>query len=214
MGALLEQVQVAGELLLRMKDCILIFQKNAELGKVKTRLADSIGDQAAYDAYQRLVKYTHRITSQSPAQKLLFFSSFLEQDLAQYPTDYRFELQSGDNLGEKMKNAFDQLFKEKFDRILVIGTDCAEITSELISEAFNKLNTHEVVIGPAHDGGYYLLGMQKFIPGLFEGIPWSTDEVSALTMNYLERNFISYALLPTLSDVDYEEDWERFKDKI
>ncbi|MFC5623498.1 TIGR04282 family arsenosugar biosynthesis glycosyltransferase [Algoriphagus winogradskyi] len=197
-----------------MKDCIIIFQKNAELGKVKTRLARSIGNKEAFDAYQRLVNYTHKVASKNPAQKILFFSNFLEQDLSKYPEGYRFELQSGNDLGEKMKNAFDQLFKEKFDRILIIGTDCAELTPELLSEAFDILDTQEVVIGPAHDGGYYLIGMKRFIPGLFEGIPWSTAEVSSLSMNYLERNFISYSKLPTLFDVDFEEDWERFKDKI
>lgn len=197
-----------------MKKGILIFQKNAELGKVKTRLAATIGDQAAFDAYQLLVNYTHKIVLQSSAQKILFFSNHLEEELSKYSTDYQFEVQSGEGLGEKMSNAFQQLFKEKFDRLVIIGTDCAEITPELINEAFERLEKSEVVIGPAHDGGYYLIGMRTFIPGLFNGIPWSTDQVTALTKEYLTRNGLSFALLPILSDVDLEEDWNRFKDKL
>lgn len=206
--------QVVEEQQLNMKEGILIFQKNAELGKVKTRLAATIGDQKAFEAYQQLVNYTHKIVSQSPAQKILFFTSSLEEDLSKYSSHYRFELQSGDELGEKMGNSFRQLFEEKFDRLVIIGTDCAEITAELISKAFAALKEQEVVIGPAHDGGYYLLGMRKFVPGLFKDIPWSTDQVAALTKDYLTRHGISFALLPTLSDVDIEEDWDRFKDKL
>ncbi|TXD79785.1 TIGR04282 family arsenosugar biosynthesis glycosyltransferase [Algoriphagus ratkowskyi] len=197
-----------------MKEGIVIFQKNSVLGKVKTRLAATIGDERAFNAYQQLVNYTHKIVSQSPAEKILFFSNYLEDDLTQYPSDYRFELQSGEELGEKMCNSFAQLFEEKFDRLIIIGTDCAEITPELISEAFEALNDQEVVIGPAHDGGYYLLGMRKFVPGLFSNIPWSTDRVTALTKDYLKANGITFAILPVLSDVDIEEDWDNFKDKL
>ncbi|WP_057936444.1 TIGR04282 family arsenosugar biosynthesis glycosyltransferase [Algoriphagus resistens] len=197
-----------------MKEGIVIFQKNAQLGKVKTRLAATIGDQSAFEAYGLLVEYTHKVVSQNEAQKILFFSDHLESNLTKYPKNYRFELQSGPDLGKKMSNAFQQLFEQKFDRLVIIGTDCAEITSELISEAFEKLDKHEVVIGPADDGGYYLLGMRRFIPGLFEGIPWSTDRVTGLTKDYLTQNDIPFALLPTLSDVDVAEDWNRFKDKF
>ncbi len=197
-----------------MKEGLLIFQKNAKLGTVKTRLAATIGDSAAFEAYQLLVNYTHRVAKGSSAHKILFFSNHLEENLTAYAQDYRFELRSGEGLGEKMSNAFQQLFKEKFDRLVIIGTDCAEITTELISRAFEELEASEVVIGPAHDGGYYLLGMRKFIPGLFQGIPWSTDKVASLTTEFLTQNEVSFALLPTLSDVDFEEDWMRFKDKL
>lgn len=197
-----------------MKEGLLIFQKNAKLGTVKTRLAATIGDAAAFEAYQLLVNYTHRVARKTPVQKILFFSNHLEDDLRGYPQDYRFELQSGEGLGEKMSNAFQQLFKEGFDRLVIIGTDCAEITVEIINRAFEELEKNEVVIGPADDGGYYLLGMRRFIPDLFEGIPWSTGKVTPMTIHYLTQNEVSFALLPTLSDVDLEEDWVRFKDKL
>ncbi|MEP0711627.1 MAG: TIGR04282 family arsenosugar biosynthesis glycosyltransferase [Algoriphagus sp.] len=197
-----------------MKDGIIIFQKNAELGKVKTRLAATIGDQGAFDAYRRLVAYTHKVASKCAAEKVVFYTNFLENDRSAYPSGYRFELQSGEDLGDRMKNAFGQLFAEKYDRLVIIGTDCAEITPEHISEAFEVLEKQEVVIGPAHDGGYYLLGMRAFFPSVFDGIPWSTDQVAELTINYLETNSISYGRMATLSDVDIEEDWNRIKDKL
>ena len=197
-----------------MKEGILIFQKNAALGQVKTRLAATIGDHAALQAYHLLIQYTHDVVAQSSAQKILFFSNHLEQNESKYLKDYRFELQSGSDLGDKMRNAFQMLFDEGYERLVIIGTDCAEITSELISEAFELLKTNEVVIGPAHDGGYYLLGMRSFIPKLFKGIPWSTDQVLALTKEYLTQDEISFALLPVLSDVDFEEDWNKFKHKL
>jgi rSAM/selenodomain-associated transferase 1 len=197
-----------------MKEGIIIFQKNAVLGKVKTRLAATIGNQKALEAYQQLVNYTHKIISQSPAQKVLFFSNSIDIDLSNYSLDYRFELQSGKELGEKMSNSFRQLFEEEFESLIIIGTDCAEITTELIAEAFEALKKREVVIGPAHDGGYYLLGMRKYIPGLFRDIPWSTDQVTNQTKDYLTANNLSFSILPTLSDVDLAEDWERFKHKL
>ncbi len=214
MVALREQGRAVVELLPDMRDAVLIFQKNARLGKVKTRLAAGIGDHAALKVYELLVSYTHRVLSQVDAQKVLFYSDYFEMDLSIYPKNYRFELQSGSGLGEKMSNAFQKLFNEGFDRLLIIGTDCAELTPELINEAFDKLEENEVVIGPAEDGGYYLLGMRRFIPGVFRGIPWSTDQVAALTKDYLSLNGYSYSQLSTLSDVDVIEDWNKVKDKI
>ena len=89
-----------------MKKGLLIFQKNAEMGKVKTRLAASIGDEAALEAYNQLVDYTHKVVKRTPADKILFFSNHLEEDLSNYSKEYRFELQSGKDLGEKMSNIY------------------------------------------------------------------------------------------------------------
>jgi glycosyltransferase A (GT-A) superfamily protein (DUF2064 family) len=97
---------------------------------------------------------------------------------------------------------------------LIIGTDCPELTPEIIEKAFDELEQSEVVIGPAKDGGYYLLGMKRFNPGLFKNIKWSSAEVLNSTENFLRSKEIKYSLLPLLSDVDYLEDWELIKDKI
>ncbi|WP_439487333.1 TIGR04282 family arsenosugar biosynthesis glycosyltransferase [Algoriphagus sp.] len=214
MDALREQGRAVAVPLPDMKDAVLIFQKNAKLGKVKTRLAAAIGDQEALDAYKLLVNYTHQIVSRVKAQKILWFSDFIEEDLSPYPHNYRFELQSGSSLGDKMSHAFQELFEEGFDRLLIIGTDCAELTPELINTAFEKLEESDVVIGPALDGGYYLLGMRKFIPGVFQGIPWSTDQVAKLTIDYLSLTGYSYSQLTPLSDVDVIKDWNQVKGKL
>lgn len=215
MDVLPEQDPVVVALPRRMKKGIIIFQKNAELGKVKTRLAASIGDQAAFDAYQVLVNFTHQVLSFSQAGKILFYSSFIPDHAEkEFSSDYSFDLQSGGGLGEKMSTAFKSLFKDNYEKLVVIGTDCAEITTDLIEDAFQSLDDHQVVIGPAQDGGYYLLGMREFVPGVFEDIPWSTDQVTSLTKDYLRNNNISFKLLPTLSDVDYVEDWEHAKSKF
>lgn len=208
------QVQVAGELQVKMTNAIIVFQKNEELGNVKTRLAASIGDIAALEAYKKLIFFTHSILKGSPFKKVLFFSSFIPKDLSHYQNDYSFELQSEGDLGVKMKDAFKRLFDSGYEKLLIVGTDCAELTSEIIEKAFVQLDHKELVIGPADDGGYYLLGMKKFVAGVFDDIPWSTDRVTELTKEYLNKNGLSFSLLPSLSDIDDEEDWERFKFKI
>lgn len=209
-----EQAQVVGELPFNMKNGIIIFQKNEELGKVKTRLAASIGDEGALEAYQQLTSFTHRILKESFAKKILFFSSYIPQDIKKYQGNYSFEVQSEGGLGEKMKDAFRRIFNSGFEKLVIVGTDCPEISNEIIKEAFLQLENNDVVIGPANDGGYYLLGMNKLVNGVFEDIPWSTDEVANLTKDYLELNNFSYSLLPILSDIDYEEDWDKFKSMI
>jgi len=198
----------------RMKKGLIIFQKNAEPGKVKTRLAKDIGDKAAFEAYLQLVSYTHKVAAACEVDKLLFFSDYLENNLENYPVDYRFELQSGNDLGQKMRNAFHTFFAEGYRQLVIIGTDCPEISPDLIERAFAYLEENDAVIGPAEDGGYYLLGMKTLISGLFEGIPWSTSQVSTITKDFLTANNYTFAILPVLSDVDYKEDWDKFKSQL
>lgn len=214
MVVLLEQVQAVVDPLPNMKKAIIIFQKNAELGKVKTRLAEGVGDQAALAIYTLLVDYTHEVLAGTEATKFLFYSNYIPEEDAEFGDDYKFELQSSGDLGKKMCEAFAHVFKNDYDQVLVIGTDCAELSVALIAEAFQSLTNHQVVLGPATDGGYYLLGMREFIPGVFDHIPWSTDQVAGLTKEYLLQNDISFKLLKTLSDVDHQEDWEKVKSKF
>lgn len=195
-------------------EVLLIFQKNAELGKVKTRLSAIIGEEEAMEVYLLLCNYTHAVAQQCEVGKKLYFSSFTEGKESDYGEDYQFAIQSGSDLGAKMKNAFRDSFAEGFGRVLIIGTDCPELSPEIITQAFAALRSRDVVIGPAEDGGYYLLGMSRYLPGIFEGIPWSTDHVSKLTIDFLQKNGHSYALLPLLSDVDNVEDWRRFEGKL
>lgn len=195
------------------KSALIIFQKNAVLGKVKTRLSADVGDEVAMEIYQQLVRHTHNVCKSLPVQKFLFFSEFIPDDISEFGQDYQFEVQSGTHLGSRMENAFQRLFAKGFQKIIVIGTDCGELEKSILEEAFELLDTHEVIIGPAKDGGYYLLGMKKLFPDLFEDIPWSTEKVLFLTMEKLEKQKISYELLEILFDVDRIEDWEKLKEK-
>ena len=197
-----------------MQKGIIIFQKNAELGKVKTRLAETMGNREALEIYQLLVSYTHQQVQQVPCHKLLYFSEFLEKSPEWENEAYSLKIQTTGILGEKMANAFQSEFENGFTQLIIIGTDCPEINPKIIEEAFEKLTKVDVVVGPATDGGYYLLGMNQFIPGLFKDIPWSSEEVLSATKNFLVTNDISFDMLPLLSDVDYQEDWEKVKDKL
>ena len=197
-----------------MQKGIIIFQKNAELGKVKTRLAETMGNREALEIYQLLVSYTHQQVQQVPCHKLLYFSEFLEKSPEWENEAYSLKIQTTGILGEKMTNAFQDEFENGFTQLIIIGTDCPEINPEIIDEAFEKLTKVDVVVGPATDGGYYLLGMNQFIPGLFKDIPWSSEEVLSATKNFLVTNDITFDMLPLLSDVDYQEDWEKVKEKL
>lgn len=196
-----------------MKRGIIIFQKNFIAGQVKSRIAEFVGDQEALEIYRLLVDYTHQQVEQVECEKLLYYSDYLESSDQERDNYQRFIQSSGD-LGQKMGDAFKDQFDLSFDQLLIIGTDCAEITPEIVEEAFIKLETSEVVVGPAEDGGYYLIGMNRFISGLFYDIPWSSSEVFSLTSKFLSTNQIPFALLPTLSDVDYLEDWKKVKDRL
>lgn len=189
---------------------LIIFQKNAELGKVKTRLAKDLGDQKALAIYEKLCDITHQVCSQLNVEKYVYYSSFVPDNKPQGPT-YRMRLQSGENLGDRMLNAFEDLFQSNFQKLIIIGTDCPEISAELIQKAFDQLDSKDVVIGPAEDGGYYLLGMNKLISSLFKGISWSSEMVFDQTKSIIEAKKLTYYLLPMLSDIDRLEDWEKMK---
>lgn len=197
-----------------MKKGIIIFQKNAELGKVKTRLAASVGDYEALEIYKILITYTHEQIRPVFAEKLVYFSDYAEPYFKNNDSQVQLFIQSNGNLGDKMSNAFQTQFEKGFHKLLIVGTDCPEITSKIIENAFVELEKVEVVLGPAKDGGYYLLGMNRFIPGLFKDIKWSSDQVLKSTQLFLESNEIKHSFLPVLSDVDNLEDWERLKHKL
>lgn len=184
----------------------MIFVKNPALGKVKTRLAQSIGDEKALQIYLYLLKFTHQITKNLTCDKAVFYSDFIEQhDLWENET-YQKYLQSGSHLGERMYQAFEVSFRKGYEKILIIGSDCLELNPEIIQTGFQSLDNQDVVIGPAKDGGYYLLGMKTPLRFIFENKTWSSPTVFEDTIRDLTHHHISYATLPVLSDVDHEED--------
>jgi len=193
------------------KAALIIFQKNAVLGKVKTRLAVSIGDQQALEIYQRLTAYTHEIVKKLKVDKFLFFSDFIPENTNGDLLEYQFELQSGADLGERMRNAFAYVFSKGYASVAIIGTDCPYLKGKDLNKSFLNLSHTDLVIGPAKDGGYYLLGMSKFLPEIFQDIPWSSDVVLEKTLVNADKLNAEYKFLKILSDIDTLEDWEIFK---
>ncbi|RIW15833.1 glycosyltransferase [Algoriphagus lacus] len=189
---------------------LIVFQKNATLGKVKTRLAATVGDQEAMKIYQWLTSHTHRILGELEVDKFLFFSDYIpELEIKNFP-NYRFEVQVGTDLGQRMSQAFSRLFEIGFEKVIIIGTDCAELTSQDLKNAFSMLDSHDLVLGPAKDGGYYLLGTRRNYPELFREIPWSTEKVLELTRIKANELNLKHGLLNALSDIDTAEDWQNF----
>lgn len=191
-----------------LSTALIIFVRHPELGKVKTRLAKVIGDEKALSIYELLLQHTRQITLPLNIQKFIYYADKVEEyDLWNEPGFVK-RRQFGDDLGERMANAFKELFDQGFKKVLIIGSDCYQLQTVVIEEAIELLDTHETVIGPTFDGGYYLLGMTGFIPELFQDKTWSTDHVCKQTigdLNNLERSFI---LLKRLHDVDEAADLE------
>ncbi|MBI3518497.1 MAG: TIGR04282 family arsenosugar biosynthesis glycosyltransferase, partial [Bacteroidetes bacterium] len=115
-------------------------------------------------------------------------------------------LQNGKELGDKMGNAFVKAFNMKYKKVIIIGSDCLDLNENIISDAFKLLDEQEVVLGPARDGGYYLLGMRNYYPQLFKNKTWSSENVLLDTLLDLSNLNLSFKLLPTLSDIDVEKD--------
>jgi rSAM/selenodomain-associated transferase 1 len=187
---------------------LIIFVRHPELGKVKTRLAKVIGDEKALSVYQLLLHHTKQIALPLNIQKFIYYADKVEDyDLWNEP-GFTKRRQSGDELGERMATAFKELFDQGFSKVLIIGSDCYQLKTAIIEEAFNLLNTHGTVIGPTFDGGYYLLGMTSFTPELFKGKAWSTDRVCKQTIADLNKLGRSFILLDRLHDVDEATDLE------
>lgn len=187
------------------KKLLIIFVKNAISGKVKTRLAATIGPEKALEIYQLLLKRTYDITIALPVTKAVFYSDFIQEDIWA-PPYYEKYVQSGQDLGARMYQAFQQGFEADFEQVCLIGSDCYELTEQIIEQAFEKLELTDVVIGPAEDGGYYLLGMKTLNESFFKGKSWSTNSVLQDTLNNVKDAGQTIALLPELTDVDEEKD--------
>lgn len=183
---------------------LLIFTRNPELGKCKTRLAATVGDQAALDIYNFLLQHTAKVTSQLSCDKAVYYSEEIWQDDVWDANTYEKKLQEGSDLGEKMINAFKEGFAAGYKNIIVIGSDLYDIHPEDLIHAFEQLAEHDFVVGPAEDGGYYLLGMNKLLPALFTNKKWGTDDVLQSTLQDLQKE--TYFLLEEKNDVDYFED--------
>lgn len=194
------------------RNLLLIFIKNPEPGKVKTRLAKTIGNDEALKVYLNLLNYTLKITQHIQVDKHLFYDQEVpEKDM--WPDNlYSKYCQFGADLGERMQDAFEKGFSKGYSSIVIIGSDCPELRPEIIEKAFLLLRSCDIVIGPARDGGYYLLGMKKVYASVFINKTWSSPSVFKETIDEISRLNLNLKLLPILSDVDNENDLHLLKD--
>lgn len=198
----------------KIKQCsqaLLLFIKNPVKGKVKTRLAASIGADRALDIYKQLLTHTRQVAlGLNNTERYLFYDQWIEEKDDWIKTDFQKHLQHPGALGERMAKAFEQVFEQGADKIVIIGSDCAELQSSHVEEAFSALDHTDVVFGPAIDGGYYLCGMRVNEPAIFELTAWSTSTVLEESIVLCRKNGLSVRLLRSLSDIDTIEDWQKY----
>lgn len=190
---------------------VIIFVKNPIPGTVKTRIAQTVGHDKAVAVYRHLLQYTQQLTATEQWHRSVYYSDFINPDDGW--NGYEKCQQQGDDLGQRMYAAFQERFKAGALRVVIIGSDCLEITAHHISQAFLALHRSQVVIGPATDGGYYLLGLSEPFPFLFENKPWSQPELLAQTIAELQETGVSYELLDELTDIDEWADYEHYLNK-
>lgn len=190
-----------------MSNTLLLFIRNPQLGKVKTRLARTVGDAEALRIYRFLLEKTRTAALGVFAQRLLFYSDFMEENDDWPEADFVKKLQAGSDLGQRMEQAFRTAFEEGAQKAVIIGSDCPELNGELLQLAFDKLDEADFVLGPTPDGGYYLLGMKNLESSVFQDIEWSTEAVLEMTLEKIRQRKKTFALLSTRSDIDTADDW-------
>ena len=189
-----------------MRTALIIFVRHPELGKVKTRLAKVIGDDKALYVYNLLLSHTRKITIPLNCRKFVYYTDqVIENDIWTFP-GYTKRRQAGEDLGARMSDAFKELFDQGFKRVMIIGSDCYQLQTAILEQAISALAESEVVIGPTFDGGYYLLGLNRYVPELFTDKPWSTDQVTNHTLATANQLKLTYSLLERLHDVDEAAD--------
>jgi len=183
---------------------LIIFTRNPDLGKVKTRLANRIGPEKALEVYQILLKKTATVTQAISTDKWVYYTPvILEEDL--WDTAYfDKKVQQGKDLGERMRNAFMDGFSAGYKRVVLIGSDLYQLAPRDLEMAFEKLLNHEVVFGPATDGGYYLIGLKRTFPDIFKNKEWGENTVLRDTLQHFKSHDV--ALLNQYNDIDIYDD--------
>ena len=200
-----------------MDRVVIVFLRAPEKGRVKTRLSKFLNDTFVLELYKGLVKDTLDVIETSGDNALYFWPPGKKEVLQKWlGNKYAFLVQKGDNLGQKMSNAFVDMFKKGYTHALLIGTDIPELSANIITLAYQELQTADAVIGPSDDGGYYLIGFQKsgFSKIIFEGIDWSTTLVLDQTLQAMDRVSIQYRLLPGLNDIDTPKDFDALSCRV
>jgi rSAM/selenodomain-associated transferase 1 len=202
-----------------MPPAILLFLKNPVPGRVKTRIAATLGPEAAAAIYRLLVrrvlenlpKSAELVVVFDPPESTLEVEGWIRSLTGDRPVS--FWGQTPGDLGERLLAAFSRAFRAGYTRVAAVGSDCVEIPADFFDVAWRSLEAADVVLGPAVDGGYYLIALKRDCPGLFSGIPWSSERVFELTCARARAALLGIATLPPLEDVDTERDWNRVRSR-
>ncbi len=201
-----------------MKDmALIVFIKNFQSGKVKTRIAQSLGDEKALHIYRQLCTFTIREVRKTGLPTYFYFSEYIDddfledQELDATTGHYHCSVQTPSDLGNRMAHAFRDVLPHH-PGAFIMGTDCPYFHSDHMLKAVKILGglDSDVVIGPANDGGYYTLGMKEN-HDLFSGVEWSTEHVLTQTISKIKDSNLQHTLLPMLNDLDFETDWVEFQ---
>ena len=196
--------------IIKAMNVVSLFLKAPILGAVKTRLAKSMGDEGALMTYCELVEF---LLKRIPEAKVHvhYTPDALSKMEDWLGPNYLYRLQKGGGFGDRLIHSMQWEFEAGCEKLIFLGGDCPFVDQARLDEAFAALDKNDVVIGPAIDGGYYLIGIKQSRPELFNGIDWGTESVCETTLSICEREGLSVALLKVESDVDDLESWEKAK---
>ena len=193
------------------RDRLIIFARYPEVGKAKTRLIPALGPEGATALYRQLAEYTlaqvHAFQLPYPVDIEVRFTGGTQELMQRWlGQDLLYAEQGTGDLGKRMARSLQAAFAGGVQRAIIIGTDCPQLDTAILQSAFEALAQQDLVLGPATDGGYYLIGLRRFVPELFVEIPWSTATVFSKTLTIATHLNLTIAHLPTLTDIDYPED--------
>jgi hypothetical protein len=190
--------------------CIMVFVKVPGRGAVKSRLSRALDPDFVQRLYECMVLDTIDVVRESGIPFRIFVSpsDALQEAGSWLGREHGYLPQEGEDLGERMERAFVRMFSEGAKQAVLIGSDIPGLTAEILRQAFFSLAEHDAVIGPANDGGYYLIGFSgmAFSPGIFHAMPWSTGSVFRETVERLTASSLTCRILPERIDADTRED--------
>lgn len=193
-------------------DKLIVFARAPRLGQVKTRMAATMGEAAACEAYREMLRGLFENLAKVKGAEAAVAPADAEGELREFvPSGWRVRPQAEGPLEARLVEAFRNAFAEGAQRVAIIGSDCPEITGTHIRGAFKALREADAVFGPATDGGYWLAGLKAPRAELFEGIPWSTPEVLGSTLARAKSLGLKIDLLEILADIDTEQDWRDYQ---
>ncbi|MBI1761679.1 MAG: TIGR04282 family arsenosugar biosynthesis glycosyltransferase [Acidobacteria bacterium] len=204
------------------KEALVLMAKAPLAGQVKTRLIGALSAADAADLYAAFLSDTfavmEEVADERESVRLVLYYTPAGEEEAFEKVEREGSLmlaQRGDSLGERLENCFVDLFEHGFDSVVIIGGDSPTLPAENLLRAFESLtDADEIVLGPAEDDGYYLIGMRKLHPRVLEDIPWSTNEVLAVTRRRIQEASLNLIELPLCSDVDTPEQLQRLRQQL